>query len=164
MRSKNPSAFTSTGKAQITIVGCVSASGICIPPMVIWDRKTLSPELAKGEVPGTLYGLSYSGWMDAGFFKIWFQRHFLRHAPVTQPLLLLMDGHSSHYCLDAIKLAGVTLFVLPPNTSHLTQPLDKGIFGPLKLHWREVCHQYLSAHPGRVVTRYNHLLRHGSVQ
>jgi len=36
----------------------------------------------------------------------------------------------------------VVLFVLPPNTTHLTQPLDKGCFGPLKAKWSEVCHKY----------------------
>jgi len=29
-----------------------------LPPVVIWDRKTLSPELTNGEIPGTIYGLS----------------------------------------------------------------------------------------------------------
>lgn len=48
-------------KSQVTIVGCVSAAGFCMPPMVIWDRKTLTPELAVGEVPGTSYGLSSKG-------------------------------------------------------------------------------------------------------
>ena len=151
---KNPS---SLGKAQITTVCCVSASGVCVPPMVIWDRKTLSPELAKGEIPGTIYGLSATGWMDMELYEIWFKKHFLRHAPAARPLLLLMDGHSSHYCIDSINLARreeITLFVLPPNTTHLTQPLDKGVFGPLKVKWREVCYQYLSANPGRVVTRF----------
>ena len=32
-------------KTQITVVGCVSARGYCLPPMVIWDRKRLRPEL-----------------------------------------------------------------------------------------------------------------------
>lgn len=50
---KNPSAFSSGSKKQITVVGCVSASGQCLPSMVIFDRKTLNPELAEGEVPGT---------------------------------------------------------------------------------------------------------------
>ena len=31
--------------------------------MVIWDRKTLRPELTVGKVPGTIYGLSAKvGW------------------------------------------------------------------------------------------------------
>ena len=69
-----------------------------------------------------------------------------------------MDGHSSHYCLDTIHLAAkeeVIVFVLPPNTTHLTQPLDKGVFGPLKRSWREVCHDYLAKHFGQVVTKYD---------
>ena len=155
---RNPSAFTSPDKSQITVVGCVNASGQCIPPMVIWDRKQLNPELAIGEVPGTIYGLSSKGWMDMELFDLWFKRHFLRYCPSTRPILLLMDGHSSHYCVDTIKQAAeddIVIFVLPPNTTHLVQPLDKGIFGLFKICWREICHEYLSAHPGCVITRYD---------
>ncbi len=47
------------------------------------------------------------------------------------------------------------IFALPPNTTHLSQPLDKGCFGPLKSHWREVCHRFISENPGKVVTRYS---------
>lgn len=74
-----------------------------------------------------------------------------------------MDGHSSHYCVDTIKQASehdVMVFVIPPNTTHLVQPLDKGIFGPLKVAWKEVCHEFLLAHPGRVTTFHNYLAMH----
>lgn len=49
-----------------------------------------------------MYGLSENGWIDMVPFKEWFFRHFLSHAGSSQPLLLLLDGHSSHYNLDAI--------------------------------------------------------------
>ena len=32
--------------------------------MVIWDSKTLTPELTHGKVPGMIYGLSVNRWMD----------------------------------------------------------------------------------------------------
>ena len=147
----------SGNKAQVTIVGCCSAAGLCMPPIVIWDRKTLAPELTIGEVPGSIYGLSGNGWMDMELFHMWFCSHFLRYAPSVRPLLLLMDGHSSHYCPDTIRLAArerVILFTLPPNTTHILQPLDRGCFGPLKMAWREECHQYMSEHSGRVVTKF----------
>jgi len=70
---------------------------------------------------------------------------------------LLLDGHSSHFCPDTVRLAAqeqVIVFALPPNTTHLSQPLDKGCFGPLKAEWRNVCHRYISEHPGKVVTRF----------
>ena len=41
----------SGNKSQITVVGCVSASGQPIPPMVIFDAKSLNVDWAKGEVP-----------------------------------------------------------------------------------------------------------------
>lgn len=150
-------AVGSGNKSQVTIVGCVSAAGFCMPPMVIWDRKTLAPELTMGEVSGTIYGLSSNGWMDQELFDIWFTNHFLRYVPAIRPILLLLDGHSSHYSPITIRLAAeqqVILFALPPNTTHLSQPLDKGCFGPLKAAWKDACHQYMTDNPGKVVTKF----------
>ena len=155
---KNPMQVSGGEKSQVTVVGCVSASGQCLPPMVIWDRKALPPELAVGEVPGTIYGLSEKGWMDQELFDMWFHMHFLRYAPLARPLLLLMDGHSSHFCPTTIRSAAqekVILFALPPNTTHLTQPLDKAVFGPLKMCWRKVCHNFIVKNPGMHITKVN---------
>ena len=66
-----------------------------------------------------------------------------------------MDGHSSHYSPATIALAAehkVLLFTLPPNTTHLTQPLDRACFAPLKSAWREIHHIFLTTNPGRRVT------------
>ena len=155
--TRHPVAVSSGDRSQITVLACCSAGGYVIPPFVIFDRKTLKPEMANGEVPDTMYGLSASGWMDAELFDQWFSHHFLAYAPPTRPLLLLLDGHSSHYQPDVVKKAAdekVLIFVLPPHTTHVTQPLDNGCFAPLKRAWQEECHCYLSENPGRVVTRY----------
>ena len=48
----------------------------------------------------------------------------------------------------------VIVFCLPPNTTHLLQPLDKGAFGPLKTYWNEECQYYMSKNPGKVLTEY----------
>ena len=51
-----------------------------------------------------------------------------------------MDGHSSNYqpaTIQRLAEEGVIVFLLPPRTSHLTQPL---CFGPLKMHWRKECY------------------------
>ena len=128
-----------------------------MPPFVVFNRKTLSKELCVGEVPGTMYGLSQNGWVDSELFDLWFSNHFLAHAVPTRPLLLIMNGASSHLNPLTIQKAAqkeVVLFCLPPHSTHKTQPLDKGCFGPLKTSWREECHFYLAAHPGKVVTQY----------
>lgn len=155
---KHPRTVTTGNKKQITVLACTSAAGRCIPPLVIFRRKALNDALIEGEVPNTMYGLSNRGWIDAELFHDWFKHHFLLHAPQIRPLLLLLDGHSSHYHPGTIELAAlqkVVLFCLPPSTTHLLQPLDKGVFGPLKSYWSQECQEFLRKHPGQVVTEYS---------
>ena len=156
--SKNPSFVTGGDKSQVTVLACTSAAGYALPPFVIFDRQSLNQNMTKGEVPGTLYGLSSNGWMNSELFYHWFLNHFLQYAPQTRPLMLLLDGHSSHYSPSTIKLAAenqIIVFVLPPNTTHIAQPLDVGCFSPLKAAWRKYCHDFRAKNPGRVVTRYD---------
>ena len=46
------------------------------------------------------------------------------------------------------------MLCLPPHTTHETQPLDCGVFGPLKSHWSNVCHTFFQKNPGKVITRF----------
>ena len=144
----------SSSRDHITVLACVNAAGNCIPPLIVYDRKNIKREFHTGEIPGTLYGTSAKGWIDAELFEQWFP-HFIRYAPSARPLLLLLDGHSSHYQLSLVQKAaenGVIIFCLPPHTTHLIQPLDKTVFGPLKIYWREQCRRFMAQNPGRVVT------------
>ena len=148
---------TSGRKGQMTIVGCASASGHAIPPMVIFDAQKLNPAWTKGECPGTKYGLSSSGWINSELFEAWFSEHFLVSAVSARPLLLLLDGHSTHYQPEVLRRAkehDVIILCLPPHTTHEAQPLDCGVFGPLKSHWSNVCHTYRQQNPGRTITRF----------
>ena len=94
--AKDPSYITGNARSQVTVLACSSAAGYALPPYVVFDRKTLNQELTRGEVPGTVYGLSSNGWMDTELFKEWFINHFMKYVPSSRPLLLLLDGHSSH--------------------------------------------------------------------
>jgi len=57
-----------------------------------------------GEIPGTIYGMSERGWTDQELFLFWL-KHFQNYANPGCPLLLFLDGHSSHFELDTIELA-----------------------------------------------------------
>ncbi len=143
---RHPRAVTTGNKKQVTVLACASAAGYYLPPLIILKRKTLPMSVLDNEVPGTMYALSDSSWMDSETFDNWFSNHFLVHAPPARPLLLLLDGHSTHYNPQFISKAAheqIVVFCLLPNTTHLTQPLDKGIFGPLKTYWNQECHMYL---------------------
>ena len=62
-------------KAQVTVLACTSAAGYAIPPFVLYDRQTLNPQLTKGEISGTSYGLSPNGWIDRKLFCDWMFEH-----------------------------------------------------------------------------------------
>ena len=114
---------TSGMKSQITVLACASASGQTIPPMVVFTGKYFNSVLAKGEEPVTLYGMSLSGWMDKELFADWFVHHFLEHAVTSRPLVLLLEGHSSHYTLELVKLAAehhAVIFFVYPHIPQLT--------------------------------------------
>ncbi len=69
-----------------------------------------------------------------------------------------MDGHSSHVFPEMIRTAadeGIVLFTLPPHTTHLLQPLNKGPFSPLKAEWRKSVHRFITSNPGRTGSRYD---------
>ena len=88
--AKHPAAVTSGDRSQITVLACCSAGGYVIPPFVIFGRKTLKPEMTSGEVPGTMYRLSASGWIDFEPFNQWFLL-------IIFGLMLLLLVHFSSY-------------------------------------------------------------------
>ena len=55
---------TSGNKSQIIVIASVSAVGQVILPFVISNSKSLNQQWTMGEVPGSRYGLSSSGWVD----------------------------------------------------------------------------------------------------
>ena len=102
--------------------------------------------------------MSKRGWTDQELFFDWMTELFLEQIPPARPVMLLVDGHSSHYEPDTIQAAaehGVVIFCLPPHCTHVAQPLDVSFFRPLKVYWSEACHTFMQENPGCVVTKYN---------
>jgi len=59
--------------------------------------------------------------------------------------ILLGDNLSSHVDLELIELCkqyDVHFIYLPPNSTHLTQPLDVAFFRPLKILWRKILEEW----------------------
>ena len=138
-----------------TILSCVSASGTTLPPLMVYPRKRCVPEKMKeGAVSGTMFVTSENGWINQALYLEWF-RQFLQWIPPVRPVLLIQDGHSSHLTIELIELAkanDVHLLCLPAHTTHILQPLDVGIFKPLKAFFSKACHRYIMKCPGRVIT------------
>jgi len=149
---------TSGQKQQITVIGCASATGQCLPPFVIFAAKKLNHMWTRNGVSGANYAYSDKGWIDHELFYYFLEKHFLAHAVPRRPLLLMLDGHSTHTDLLSLKFARdrkVTIFCLPPHTTHECQPLDCSLFKPLKDQWRQECHKFYCKNPGTVISKLN---------
>ena len=82
-----------------------------------------------------MYGCSDKGWNTIQLFESWLSDHFLTNAVSARPLMLILDGYSTHNQPDVIHYArekDVIILCLPPHTTHETQPLDFAKFSPLK--------------------------------
>jgi hypothetical protein len=99
--------------------------------------------------------------IDTDIFTSYVKEHFLKYVQSrdsSRPVLLLYDGHHSHISLSLIKWAqenNIILFVLPPHTSHILQPMDVGCFGPFETLYQQEVHKFMRQSVGRSVTRYD---------
>jgi hypothetical protein len=120
---------TSVEKGQtVTTVCCMSASGLYVPPALIFPRKRMAHELFPNSSTSTLALVTESGFMNSDLFPERLQ-HFARHVRPTKdnPVLLILDNHVSHCTLAAVVFCRenhITLLSLIPQASHKLQPLD----------------------------------------
>ena len=150
--------YRSSGcKGQIT-VACANAAGQFVLPMVIFNVVKLNPAWTKSEVCEMKYGLSPNGWINTDLFEGWFIEHFIENAVSARPLFLLPDGHITHYHPQVIRFAmehDCIVLCMPPHTTHESQPLDVGVFAPLKVQWSRLCHDFYQNNPGKIIKTFD---------
>jgi hypothetical protein len=124
----------------VTVIECISAAGERIPPMVIFQGANLLTTWLPQPLPaGWKFSCNESGWTSNYHGMKWIE-HF--EAQTRKNLqspdeyrLLICDGHDSHISAGFVNFClqkRIDLILLPPHSSHLLQPLDVAIFGPLK--------------------------------
>ena len=120
---------------HVTAHLCVSADGRFLPTMVIFKGSLPHRDYKDGVPSKWTYATSESGYMDGELFAEWFERVFIPNCGQERPVLLCMDNHESHISLSVVQNAqkhGIILVGFPAHTTHLLQPLDVKIMGPLK--------------------------------
>ncbi|CAH1963229.1 unnamed protein product [Acanthoscelides obtectus] len=143
-----------------TVVVCASAAGQTVPPMIIFKRKRMAPELTIGAISGTIVTISDTGYINSELFVKWL-KHFIEYVkPSTEKkVLLLLDGHTMHSKnLEAFILAkmhGIVLLQLPGHTTNRLQPLDVSFFKPMESYFSQGIETFLRSNPGNTVTQYN---------
>jgi transposase len=123
----------------VSMVECICADGTILPPLGIFKGKNVLQNWIPNEVlEQWFFSANTKGWTSNLHGLEWLKRVFepsTRTKANGQYRLLICDGHDSHisgsfiaHCLQN----RIVLLILPPHTSHLLQPLDVAIFGPLK--------------------------------
>jgi len=123
------------GTGHITAHLCISADGKVMPSFLIFEKCFPHTTYKDGVPNNWMYAYSDSGYMDTELFLIWFRDLFIPNCGSERPVVLIMDNHDSHINIDIVKLArenSIELVGLPPHTTHILQPLDVHINGPLK--------------------------------
>lgn len=142
---------------QISVLSCTSAAGDFTKPFVIFP--TIGPKLNIEGVQSEDFDLSTSqnGWMSADYFLGWLQNHFYPSIrdKVEFPILIFLDGHSSHINLaisSFCRANKIILYCFPPH-SQTMQPLDVAVYGPLKKQWNNSLNDYGREFAGQPINR-----------
>ncbi|EED11969.1 conserved hypothetical protein [Talaromyces stipitatus ATCC 10500] len=143
LRSKKLLGAIQDGSIEfITLIACICANGIAIPPALIYQGESgdLQDTWLKdfdGSREKAYFATSEKGWTNEELRFLWLTKIF---DPYTKTKagnlkrLLLTDGHSGHVNLRFIEYCdqnNIILGILPLHSIHQLQPLDIGIFPPL---------------------------------
>jgi hypothetical protein len=139
-RSEQPRTVIQGNREWVTIIECVGSNGCSIPPVVILKGKEHQASWYQGSALSQDWRLatSQNGWTTDIMGLRWLKEVFepySKHYSVGSKRLLILDGHSSHLSAEFdgfCKEHAIICLCMPPHSSHLLQPLDVGVFGPLK--------------------------------
>ncbi|XP_063227417.1 uncharacterized protein LOC134533739 [Bacillus rossius redtenbacheri] len=149
--------ISSAGRENTTVFACCSAAGDKLPLLcVLKGKNVMESWIDTNSDARTGYAASKSGWMDGEIFLNWFKKVFLPNIPEERPVLLILDGHKSHVSLPMILKAvehQVVLVKLPPHTTHVTQPMDVGVFKGLKSNWDKKLTKWQRQNPRKKIPK-----------
>lgn len=144
--SKYPERVMDGTKAATSMMFCGSAAGEMTPAYVVYKSEHLWSTWTQNGPPKTRYNRSKSGWFDGTCFRDWFERLFVPHVQkLPGKKVLIGDNLSSHFSEEVLNMAkanNIAFTCLPPNATHLLQPLDVAFYGPLKRCWRSVLQEW----------------------
>lgn len=157
---KHPERILNNTKSCISVMFTASAAGTCLPVYVVYKSTNLYSEWLEGGPDGTRYSCSKSGWFDTASFEDYFNTIIVPWAKQNPgPKVVIGDNLSSHINVEVVELCqkhDIRLVFLPPNSTHLTQPLDVAYFGPLKREWKKILLDYKFKNPGQTTLNKKH--------
>lgn len=149
---KYPERICNSSKSSISLMIAGNAAGDLLPPYVVYKSKHLWDTWTENGPPGARYANTQSGWFESHTFVDWFMSLLLpKLKNILGKKVVIGDNLSSHINVEVLDLCrenNIHFVCLPPNSTHVTQPLDVAFFAPMKRAWREILSRYKETHIG----------------
>ena len=126
---------------RTSFLGCVTASGDFLKPLIVLKRQTVFETLKLHGYTNdkVMFGESKKGYITAQLFLEWINYVFCPYVREKRfqyrysgPGILIMDGctaHKDQYLIQTIETTtNCKIFFLPPHSSNQLQVLDLGLF------------------------------------
>lgn len=157
---KYPERILNSTKGCVSLMFSGTADGKCLPPYIVYKADNLYNEWILNGPTDARYNCTRSGWFDAAMFEDYFRTVVLEWAKkLPGPKVVIGDNLSSHLSPEIVQLCEeyeIKFVFLPPNSTHLTQPLDIAFFGPLKKEWRKILLKYKTENPTQKTLNKKH--------
>lgn len=152
---KYPERVMNSTKSSTTVMFCANAAGESLPPYIIYKAEHLWNTWTEGGPVGARYNRTRHGWIDLPTFEEWFTSHLLPELKKREgKKVVIGDNLTSHLSINVLRLCqenNICFVCLPPNSSHLTQPLDVAYFRPLKYKWKQTIEEWKQTESGKNV-------------
>ncbi|XP_047107714.1 MFS-type transporter clz9-like [Schistocerca piceifrons] len=136
--SKRVYRMMGSSKSSISVMFCGTASGELLPPYVVYGASHVYDTSRQGGPKGALYGCSKTSWFNEIIFSDWFEGiilPYVKKLPKEVPKVVIGDNLCSHISINVLQKCrehNIKFILLPPNSTHLCQPVDVAYFRPLK--------------------------------
>jgi hypothetical protein len=123
---------------HLTIVVAVSATGEAAPPCFILPAASVETSVLDAcPVPGALVTNAPKAFMNGLLFEAWLHSFgaWKLAKRGDRICVLILDNCSSHTTVKSVEIAtsyGIEMVFLPPNATHILQPLDVAVFRGFK--------------------------------
>lgn len=154
--AKHAHRIMDNSKSSHSIMFAGSASGELLPPYIVYKAENLYKTWTENGPAGARYNRSKNSWFNEAIFEDWFKSTalpYFKKLPIESPKALIGDNLASHISQSVIDLCrenNIRFILLPPNSTHICQPLDVAYFRPLKSAWRDVLLNWKLKHRGVV--------------
>lgn len=144
-----------SSKSSTSVMMSVSASGVLLPPYVVYKAIHLYPTWIEGGPEGAVYYRTRSGWFDGPTFENWFDQIVIPYFKnLKGKKVLIGDNLASHMSIHVLECCAkydIEFVLLPPNATHILQPLDVAVFAPFKKSWRAILTEWKVTNRGCIL-------------